>query len=48
MESLDKERNWRESDFDFVQQNLRTILLKREQAPQANHYTATVTDEHMI
>ena len=30
MEILDKEQSWRESDFDFVQQNLRTVLLKRK------------------
>lgn len=30
MESLDKDKGWRESDFDFIQLNLRTILLKRE------------------
>ena len=29
MESLDKDNDWREPDFDFVQQNLRTILLQR-------------------
>ncbi len=33
MESLDKDKNWRESDFDFVQQNLRTVLLKRQPFP---------------
>ena len=30
MEILDKDQGWRESDFDFVQQNLRTVLLKRK------------------
>lgn len=29
MDYLARERSWRESDFDFVQLHLRTILLKR-------------------
>jgi len=29
MEYLEKEMGWREEDFDFVFQSLRTVLLKR-------------------
>lgn len=29
MEYLEKEMGWREEDFDFILQSLRTILLKR-------------------
>lgn len=29
MEYLEKEMGWREEDFDFVLQSLRTVLLKR-------------------
>ena len=31
--SLEGEKNWREEDFDFVLQSLRTILMKREKSP---------------
>ena len=30
MEKLERERAWREEEFDFVLQFLRTVLLKRE------------------
>jgi hypothetical protein len=30
MEKLERERAWREEEFDFILQFLRTILLKRE------------------
>lgn len=30
MEKLERERAWREEDFDFILQFLRTVLLKRE------------------
>ena len=30
MEKLERERAWREEEFDFILQYLRTILLKRE------------------
>ena len=29
MESLEQERGWKEDEFDFVLQSLRTVLLKR-------------------
>ena len=29
MEHLEKEMAWKEEDFDFVLQSLRTVLLKR-------------------
>lgn len=29
IEALEKERSWKEDEFDFVLQSLRTILLKR-------------------
>jgi len=30
MESLERERGWKEEEFDFVLQTLRTVLLKRK------------------
>jgi len=30
IEVLEKERSWKEEEFDFVLQFMRTILLKRE------------------
>jgi dynein light intermediate chain 1, cytosolic len=30
MDSLEKERAWKEEEFDFVLQFLRTVLLKRK------------------
>lgn len=32
MEALERERGWKEDEFDFVLQSLRTVLLKRKLA----------------
>jgi dynein light intermediate chain 1 len=46
MESLEKERSWKEEEFDFVLQFLRTILLKRKLhiLPLSPHAKLTNTD----
>lgn len=33
IEKLEKEHGWREEEFDFILQFMRTILLKRESLP---------------
>lgn len=33
MESLEREGAWKEEEFDFVLQALRTVLLKRNTSP---------------
>jgi hypothetical protein len=36
IEKLEKEHGWRDEEFDFILQFMRTILLKRECFPLAN------------
>jgi hypothetical protein len=43
---LERERGWKEEDFDFVLQFLRTVLLKRMPRVQAFHpYRSFVVNE---